>query len=90
MIVLGCCLKAIAPSKEKWFHDPPLDGYLEGFAKYPRTDPLTWTGNQIRNAVHKNWEVIDSKAGAIFVATWCISVMGLLTLALGVAVNLGA
>ena len=89
MLALGCCVRAIAPSKKKWVHNPPLDGYLEGFDQYPDTDPLSWTGNQIRKAVHKNWTVIDGKAAAIFVAMWCISVMGLLTLALGVAVNVG-
>lgn len=46
-------------------------------------------GDQIRNAVRKNWAVIDDKAGATSVATRWVAVLGVLTLALGAAVNVG-
>ena len=87
MVALGFCLKAIRPSDKRWRHNPPLEGFLEGFDQYPDTDPLKWTGDQVRNAVRKNSVVIDGKAGAIHVAMWCIAVMGCLILALGVAVS---
>lgn len=83
---MGYCLRAISPRKA-WYFDPPLDEFVEGFDKYPKTNPTRWTGNQIRNSVRKNELAINHKAKALSRAVTCLIVMGMLTVALGVAVK---
>lgn len=79
-------LKALLPH-EKWQAGPQLKQFLEGFDRYPATDPIHWTGKQVARSVINNEDLLRAKAKAVSWAVKCLGIMGLVTICLGV-VNL--
>ena len=85
---LAVLASILAMRPKDWNAGPRAAGFLEGFQEYPTTEPAQWTARQISLAVEHNEAIIKAKARFINFGAWLVVALGLLVLALGVAVNL--